>query len=39
MSKTGFWLHIMSVAVLSLVMLPVAIPLLNLTPELPAWAK
>ena len=39
MSKTGFWLHIMSAAVLSLVMLPVAIPLLNLTTELPARAK
>ncbi len=39
MSKTGFWLNLMSVVVLSLVMVLVAVPLLGVTGNVPTWAK
>ena len=39
MSKTGFWLNIMSVVVLSIIMIGVAVPVLNLTVDVPLWAK
>jgi sodium-dependent dicarboxylate transporter 2/3/5 len=39
MSKTGFWLNIMSVVVLSIIMIGVAVPVLNLTVDVPFWAK
>lgn len=39
MSKTGFWLNILSVVVLSIVMVGVAVPVLGLTVSVPGWAK
>jgi sodium-dependent dicarboxylate transporter 2/3/5 len=39
MSKTGFWLNILSVVVLSIIMIGVAVPVLNLTMDVPLWAK
>jgi sodium-dependent dicarboxylate transporter 2/3/5 len=39
MSKTGFWLNILSVVVLSIIMIGVAVPVLNLTMDVPVWAK
>jgi len=39
MSKTGFWLNILSVIVLSIVMVGIAVPILELTAEVPGWAK
>ncbi len=37
MSKTGFWLNLMSVVVLSIVMVLVAVPLLGVTSSVPGW--
>jgi sodium-dependent dicarboxylate transporter 2/3/5 len=39
MSKTGFWLNILSVVVLSIVMIGIAVPVLDLTTTVPGWAK
>ena len=39
MSKTGFWLNILSVVVLSIIMIAVAVPVLNLTVDIPVWAR
>ena len=39
MSKTGFWLNLMSVVVLSIVMVLVAVPLLGVTTAVPGWAR
>ena len=39
MSKTGFWLNLMSVVVLSIVMVLVAVPLLGVTTDVPGWAR
>lgn len=38
MSKTGFWLNLLSVVVMSIVMVGVAVPVLELTIAVPEWA-
>lgn len=39
MSKTGFWLNLLSVVVLSIIMIGVAVPVLDLTIDVPFWAR
>ena len=39
MSKTGFWLNLISVVVLSIIMVGIAVPVMGLTTTVPDWAR